>query len=139
VLFYDGVCAMCNGIVRFILPRDRDAHFCFVALQSDAGRRLLQRHGCTPDELDTMYLMTGYQGPDERLLKKSDALLETLRRLGGIWRIISWLRIVPTRSRDFVYSLIVKNRYRVFGKYDSCPMAPPEWRERFIRDDAGTQ
>jgi len=135
VIFYDGVCAMCNGFVRFILPRDPDGQFRFVALQSDTARRLLQRHGRTPDAIDTMYLMTGYQTADERVVGNSSAVLETLRRLGGIWTIVSWLRIVPAPIRDFVYGLIVKNRYRIFGKYDTCPLAPPQWRGRFMEDD----
>jgi len=135
VVFYDGVCAMCNGFVRFILPRDPNGQFCIVALQSEAARRLLQRHGRVPDALDTLYLMIGYQTADERVLDNSSAVLETLRRLGGIWAIVSWLRLVPTPIRDFAYHLIVRNRYRIFGKYDNCPLAPPQWRGRFIQDE----
>lgn len=132
VVFYDGVCAMCNGAVRFILERDPDGRFCFTPLQSAAARRALLRHGRQPDDLDTMYLITGYQQADERLFARSDAIVETLRRLGGLWSILGWLRFLPVSWRDFVYGLLVKNRYRTFGKYDSCPLAPPEWRERFI-------
>lgn len=135
VVLYDGVCAMCNAIVRFVLRRDPDGHFRFVALQSESARQLLQRHGRVANDLDTMYLMTGYGGGDERLLEKSSAAIETLRRLGGLWRAAVLLRIVPAPIRDFAYALIVRNRYRLFGRYDYCPLTPPQWRARFLTDE----
>jgi predicted DCC family thiol-disulfide oxidoreductase YuxK len=135
IVFYDGVCAMCNGFVRFILERDPAGRFRFAPLQGEAARRALQRHGWNAADLDTMHLLTGFEQPGERLFSKSDAVLETLRRIGGVWTLASWLKIFPAALRDFVYGLVVKNRYRTFGKYDSCPLAPPEWRARFIHDE----
>ena len=132
LVFYDGVCAMCNGLVRFVLERDSEARFSFAAVQSDLARHTLQRYGRNPDDLDTMYLITNYRQPGEHLFARSDALLETMRRLGGFWSVFSILRFLPVAWRDFAYGLIVKNRYRTFGKYDSCPMPPTEWRGRFI-------
>jgi predicted DCC family thiol-disulfide oxidoreductase YuxK len=134
LVLYDGVCAMCNGIVRFILDRDPDGQFRFAALQSDVARQALRRHGRNPDDLDTMYLLSDFEQPSERIFARSTAILETCRRLGGIWGGLSWLRIFPAPARDFVYGLLVKNRYRVFGKHDSGPIAPPQWRDRFIGD-----
>ena len=132
LVFYDGVCAMCNGVVRFILERDPAGAFCFTPLQSEAARRTLERHGRRADDLDTMYLITGYEQADERLFARSDAVVESLRRLGGLWTLFGWLRFLPRSWRDAAYALIVKNRYRTFGKYESCPLAPPQWRTRFL-------
>lgn len=125
---------MCNGIVRFILKRDPDGRFRFAPLQSDVARQALKRHGCDPEDLDTMYLLTAFQQADERVFARSSAVLEACRRMGGVWAMVSWLRILPAPVRDFAYGLVVKNRYRLFGKHDSCPLAPPQWRERFIGD-----
>jgi predicted DCC family thiol-disulfide oxidoreductase YuxK len=135
VVFYDGVCTMCNGFVRFLLERDPGGRFRFAPLQGDAARRALQRHGWNADDLDTMHLLADFERPGERLYSRSDAVLETLHRIGGLWALASWLKIFPATLRDFVYGVVVRNRYRTFGKYDSCPLAPPEWRERFIQDD----
>jgi predicted DCC family thiol-disulfide oxidoreductase YuxK len=135
VVFYDGVCAMCNGLVRFILERDPEGRFCFAPLQSEAARQALRRHGRTAEDLDTMYLITDYRQSGERLFARSDAIVETLRRLGGIWGIFGWLRLLPASWRDFAYGLIVKNRYGTFGKFDACPLPPPEWRDRFLAYD----
>lgn len=132
LVFYDGVCAMCNGIVRFILERDPAGTFCFTPLQGEAARRTLERHGRRADDFDTMYLITGYGQADERLFARSDAVVETLRRMDGFWSLLGWLRLLPRSWRDAVYALIVKNRYRTFGKYDSCPVPRPEWRTRFL-------
>ena len=135
IVFYDGVCAMCNGFVRFLLARDPAGRLRFAPLQSKAARQALQRHGRNADDLDTMHLLTDFEEPAEHLFSRSDAVLETLRRIGGVWALVSWLKIFPATVRDLVYGLVVKNRYRTFGKYDSCPLTPPEWRARFIHDD----
>jgi predicted DCC family thiol-disulfide oxidoreductase YuxK len=134
VVFYDGVCAMCNGAVRFILERDPKAQFYFTPLQSELAKEALRRHGQTADELDTMYLIANYRQPDEQLFSRSAAVLEAMRRLGGFWQVVSWLSFLPAPLRDFLYSLIVKNRYRLFGRYDTCPLPPPHWRARFLED-----
>lgn len=123
---------MCNGFVRFVLSRDPLGRFRFAPLQSEAARRALLRHGRNADDLDTMYLIADYEQPSERVFAKSAAVVETCRRLGGAWTLLGLLRFVPSPLRDFAYGLVVRFRYRMFGKYDSCPLAPPKWRERFL-------
>lgn len=138
VVLYDGVCALCNGFVRFVLARDRAGRIGFAPLQSEVARRALQRHGRRAGDLDTMYLIADYEQPGERVFERSAAVLETCRRLGGVWAWVSVLRLVPGPVRDLVYSLVVRCRYRLFGKYESCPLPPPAWRQRFIDEPGGS-
>jgi predicted DCC family thiol-disulfide oxidoreductase YuxK len=124
---------MCNGVVRFILERDPAGRFHFAPLQSDLARQVLRRHGRNASDLDTMYLVANYERTPERVFERSAAVVEVWRRLGGPWKLLGWLRFVPAPLRDFVYGLIVKSRYRIWGKYESCPLPAPEWRGRFVQ------
>lgn len=133
VLLYDGVCALCNRLVKFVLKRDAQGQFHFASLQSRYAAEVLRRHGLDPQDLDTFYIVLEPGGEGERVLPRSEAGLEVLRRLGGGWRVGSALaRIFPRCVRDFVYNRIARNRYQVFGKYEVCPLPPPEVRGRFI-------
>lgn len=127
LVFYDGVCGFCQRVVQFIIPRDRSAVFRFVAIQSETGSRLLRRHGLDPAELNTFVLLE--QG---RMYTRSTAGLRVLRRLDGAWPLLYALIVVPRPVRDLVYKWIAANRYRFFGKSDSCMLPPPEVRERFL-------
>ncbi|MEC0209228.1 thiol-disulfide oxidoreductase DCC family protein [Paenibacillus ehimensis] len=127
LVFYDGVCGFCQRVVQFIIPRDRSAVFRFVAIQSETGSRLLRRHGLDPAELNTFVLLE--QG---RMYTRSTAGLRVLRRLDGAWPLLYAMIVVPRPVRDLVYKWIAANRYRFFGKSDSCMLPPPEVRERFL-------
>lgn len=132
IVFYDGVCGFCNATVRFIAARDRRAQFHFASLQGELAQTVLRRRGRDVDVLDTMYLLVDGGRPDERLLFNADAILTVLDMLGGIWRASRIARLLPCRWRDALYRLVVRNRYRLFGKYDECPLPPPALRERFL-------
>jgi len=133
ILLYDGVCGLCNRLVRFVLRRDRRGVFRFASLQSGMAAGILARHGADPTVLDTFYVVIGSEPTDELLLGRSDAAVFVLRELGGIWRFLSgMLRVVPRPVREWGYRLVARNRYRVFGKYESCPLPPKETRERFL-------
>jgi predicted DCC family thiol-disulfide oxidoreductase YuxK len=132
IILYDGVCGLCHRLNRFVLARDPAGRFRFAALQSGLARDILVRHGRDPHDLDTLYLVLGHGRPDERLLRKSDAALWILRELGGAWRAASALRVVPRRARDLGYDLVARTRYRLFGRYDTCPLPDPRHRARFL-------
>jgi predicted DCC family thiol-disulfide oxidoreductase YuxK len=133
ILLYDGVCGLCNRFVLFVLKRDAADSFRFASLQSDFAAAILQRHGRDPRDLDTLYLVTNYQQPDENLTARSDAVLAVLRQLGGFWRAAAFaLRLVPRWLRDWKYSLVARTRYRLFGKYDACPLPQEKDRHRFL-------
>ena len=133
LVFYDGVCGLCDGFVRFLLKRDRDARFRFAPLQGDLARAALPSHGIDPAELSSVVVVTGWQSADERVFTRSRAVLEAAALLGGAWSSAAALgHIVPQPLADFFYGLVARFRYRVFGKFETCPIPPPEWRDRFL-------
>ena len=133
IVLYDGVCALCNGLVRFVLARDREGVFRFASLQGEVARATLARHGRNPDSLDTLIVVLDAGLPTERLLDRSTAALFVLTGLPGIWKPLGRaLSLVPAPARDVVYRLIARTRYRTFGKYDACPLPPPGVRDRFL-------
>ena len=130
VLLYDGVCGLCNRLVQFVLKRDRYAHFRFASLQSPYAGRILQRHNLAPNDLDTVYLVQESGG---RLEARSTAVISVLRELGGFWAAIAFvLRILPKSLRDWGYQMVARRRYRVFGKYETCPLPEAKYRDRFL-------
>ena len=130
VLLYDGVCGLCNRLVQFVLKRDIHAHFHFASLQNDYATRILQRHSLDPPDLNTLYVV---EEPGERLTTRSDAVIFILRELGGFWRAVSVaLRIFPKSLRDWGYGAVARHRYRIFGKYQNCPLPEPKYRDRFL-------
>jgi len=132
VVLYDGVCALCNASVRFLLARDPVRRFRFAPLQSDFAHQLLARHGRDPAGLDTLYLVEGYGRDDERVLEKSRAVLQLARLLGPPWSAARIFAILPTALLDFKYDLLASVRYRLFGRYDTCPLPKPEHRDLFL-------
>jgi predicted DCC family thiol-disulfide oxidoreductase YuxK len=128
VVFYDGVCGLCNRFVSFLIARDRGARLRFATLQGEVARRLLVPLGGRPDDLDTVYVLRS----DGTLLKRSRAILQALAALGGPWRLVKVLRLVPAPVADVAYGLMARVRYRLFGRLDACPLPPPEVRHRFV-------
>jgi predicted DCC family thiol-disulfide oxidoreductase YuxK len=136
IVFYDGVCGLCNRLVRFLLRRDRHARLRFAPLQGPLARTELGRHGYDPSDLDTVYVIADRHTPSERVLAKSPAIFHALDSLGGGWRVLARAgSFVPVALADAVYDAVAARRYRTFGKLESCPIPPPEWRARFIDDD----
>jgi len=133
IILYDGVCGLCNRLVQFLLKHDHSSRLYFASLQSDFAATVLQRHGIDPKDLDTLHLVENFEQPDERVLQRSDAVLRAGRELGGVWSGLSALgKVVPRPLRDVVYRLVARNRYRVFGKYDTCMLPNPQQRNRFL-------
>jgi predicted DCC family thiol-disulfide oxidoreductase YuxK len=129
LVLFDGVCNLCHGVVRFAIARDRAARLRFAPLQSPAGRALLARAGLDPEALDGVVLIDA-----EGVHRRSTAALRLARSLGGPWRLAGWLLFVPRPLRDAVYDLLIRRRYRWFGRRDHCPTPPPTWRDRFLDD-----
>lgn len=133
LLLYDGLCGLCNGLVRFLVARDREGRIRFAALQSDTARNLLVENGRDPDDLATVYVVANWQRSDQRLLMRSRAVLHALEQLGGLWGGVARIAaIVPRRIADAVYAGVARIRYRVFGRYDTCALPPAEFRQRFV-------
>jgi len=127
VLLFDGVCNLCQGVVRFLLDRDRDARLRFAPLQSEFGRALLAHFALDADALDNVVLIDR-AGAHAR----SEAALRCARLIGPPWSWSLVLRAIPRPLRDALYDFVARHRYRWFGRKDACPLPRPEWRDRFL-------
>ncbi len=127
LLFFDGVCNLCNGLVQFIIRHDRRKRLHFATLQSEVGIRFLSAHGLATADIGTsVYWRNG------EALTRSTAALNVARDVGGVWALAFGLMIVPRFIRDAVYYLVARKRYRWFGKRDTCMLPSPELRARFL-------
>ncbi len=132
VLLYDGVCALCNGAVRFMLRSDRRGTFRFAPLEGEFARGVLARHPALRG-VDSLVLVEPESATGREIVTvRSDAVLRVLAILGGPWRLALAARWLPRPLRDLGYDLIARHRYRVFGRYDTCPLPPPAVRDRFL-------
>ncbi len=127
IVVFDGVCVLCSGGVRFLLPRDRVGRFRFAAMQSETGRRLLAEHGLDPADPVSFLLIEGGHAHTD-----SSATLRALVLLGGWWRLAGALYAVPRPLRDAVYRFVARRRYRWFGRRESCFVPTPETANRFF-------
>ena len=127
IVLFDGVCNLCNGSVQFILQRDPAGKFRFASLQSDLAQRLLTERGLDPKALDSVVVIDG-----GRLYRESDAALRIARDMRGAWKTLTVFRVIPRPLRDWAYRLIARNRYRWFGKSETCWLPTPELRGRFL-------
>ena len=129
IVLFDGVCNLCAGAVRFIIPRDRRGRFRFAALQSEAGRRILAGIGVEapePGETPRSLVLVA----NGRAYLRSAAALRIAARLDRGWRLASVFLVVPGPLRDLVYRFVARNRYRWFGRETACdlPRAEEAWR-----------
>jgi predicted DCC family thiol-disulfide oxidoreductase YuxK len=125
LILFDGVCVFCSRWVRFVIDRDPERRFSFMAIQSEPGRALAARYGIDPDEPQTNAVVWG-----GLIHFKSDAALTVLGQLAAT-RPLGLLKAVPRVLRDPVYDLVAGNRYRIFGRTDVCMVPAPEDRSRF--------
>ena len=115
ILLYDGVCNLCSRLVNFIIKRDKKAKFLFVSLQSTSGQSLLKKFGFPTDDFDSVVYIRS-----DKYFLKSSAILHILKEMGGIWKLFFIFIIVPNFIRDFIYKIIAKTRYKIFGRHYSC-------------------
>lgn len=126
VIFFDGVCGLCNRWVDFVLTRDRNKRFRFAPLQGETARDWLQ---LAPDQPLNSVVLVDASGQH----RKSDAIWRMLRDVGGIWTLPAWLlRLIPRPVRNWGYDVVARNRYRWFGRKESCRLPKPDERERFL-------
>jgi predicted DCC family thiol-disulfide oxidoreductase YuxK len=127
IFLFDGVCNFCNDGVNFLIRHDREGKFRFASLQSEAGKALLAQYGLSDLPLSTSVLIDG-----DKVFMNSDGVLETSRRLGGVYALAAALLFVPRPLRDWAYHVFARNRYRLFGKTEMCMVPTPEVRQRFL-------
>ncbi len=127
VVLIDGVCNLCQGLVRFIIPRDPTGRIKFASLQSDKGRELLLAAGLEADRLDTVVLLE-----NGRVYTESSAVLRIASRLRFPWPAAYAFVIVPRPLRNMLYRVVARNRYRWFGRDEACLLPSPDIKSRFL-------
>ncbi|MBY0477516.1 MAG: thiol-disulfide oxidoreductase DCC family protein [Chitinophagaceae bacterium] len=127
IVLFDGVCNLCNSSVQFIIKRDRKHLFRFGSLQGAYGQQVLKQFGLHPSDFNSFILLE-----DGKLYSKSSGALRMLKHLGGGWKLFYVFILVPAFIRDAVYNFIATNRYKWFGKTESCMLPTAEQRARFL-------
>ncbi|SHG22175.1 thiol-disulfide oxidoreductase DCC family protein [Pedobacter caeni] len=127
LIFFDGVCNLCNHSVQFAIKRDHKDYFRFGALQSEIAKEKLAGFNFKAEDLKTIILLE-----NGKIYLRSTAALRIARRLSGGWPILYGFIIIPAFIRDFIYQLISKNRYRIWGKRESCMVPSPELKKKFL-------
>jgi predicted DCC family thiol-disulfide oxidoreductase YuxK len=127
LIVFDGVCVLCTGFARFVLKRDRDFAFRLTTVQSPLGQALFRHYGLDTETFETNLVLV-----DGRPHAKLDTVVAVGQRLGGVWRLLAILHLLPRPMADWIYDRVALNRYRLFGRTDACMVPPPEWRARFI-------
>lgn len=127
VILFDGVCNLCNASIDFIIKRDRKDQFLVGALQEAAGKTLLSRFEVNPEYLDSLVLIEG-----EKIFFRSTAALRIAKKLSGLWPLFYVFMILPPPIRDGIYDWIGRNRYRWFGKKNTCRLPTPEEKAKFL-------
>lgn len=129
LVLFDGVCNLCSASVKFIIRRDKRDKFYFASLQSAFGKAQLEKFALHTDEFfSVVFIKNG------KVFLRSSAALEIARDLSGLWPLFYGLKIIPAFIRDFFYNLISRNRYKFFGKQDTCMLPSPEMKAKFIED-----
>jgi|SRR5690606_17790836 len=128
IVLFDGVCNLCNSSVNFIIERDKNDVFRFASLQSEIGKKLVSDRGLDPNELDSVILIE----PGIAYYRKSSAALQIGRHLSGGYSLLKYFSLLPESFRDGIYNLVAKNRYKWFGKEDSCSIPTPELKAKFL-------
>jgi predicted DCC family thiol-disulfide oxidoreductase YuxK len=127
IILFDAECILCSGNAQFVLRNDRAGRFRLASVQGPVGAALCRRHGIDP--LDPVSMLVVER---DGVRRDSDAVLSIYSGLGFPWRLLAALRLVPAALRDPVYRWVARNRYRLFGKRETCWLAPPEYRSRIL-------
>ena len=127
IIVFDAMCVLCSANAQFVLKRDRRDHFLLASMQGEVGSAIYRKFGIDPIAPDTIVVVTG-----DHALRDSDAVLSIYEGLGWPWRALSALRIIPRGLRDPTYRLIARNRYRIFGKRETCWLPTPEQAARVL-------
>lgn len=128
ILLFDGVCNLCNASVQKVIQMDPEGKINFASLQSELGQELLEKFKLPQEDFDTVVLVD-----QDQFFTKSDVPLQIFRTIGGNWTFLYLVfKIVPKFIRDWMYTLIAKNRYHIWGKQESCMLPSPKLKERFL-------
>lgn len=127
IVLFDGVCNLCNSSVTFIIKRDKKDRFRFAALQEEIGSNLIAEFDLDRSKVDSILLIDG-----GNIYIKSSAALRIAKQLSGGWPLLYGFMVLPRFFRNWIYDIIARNRYKWFGKKDSCMIPTPELRSKFL-------
>lgn len=127
IIVFDAECLLCSANAQFVLDHDRQGRFLLASMQGEAGSALYRRFGIDPANPDTLIVVEG-----DRARRDSDAILAIWAGLGWPWRAATAFRLLPRALRDPVYRWIARNRYRLFGRRDTCWLPDPAFRDRLL-------
>ncbi len=127
IILFDGICNLCNSSVQFVLKHDKQGVFRFASLQSEAGQLLLQKYNLPHSNFNSFVLIE-----DDKVFLKSTAALKVAKRMSGATKYLYAFIIVPAFIRDAIYNVIANNRYKWFGKKESCMIPTPALQSRFL-------
>jgi predicted DCC family thiol-disulfide oxidoreductase YuxK len=130
ILLFDGVCNLCNNTVLFVIKRDRKKQIRFGAIQSQEGKKLLQKFG-----IDQQYLGSLIFIDEGKVYLKSSGALRLSKYLSGLWPLLYALMVIPAFIRNPIYDFIAANRYKWFGKKEVCMIPTPELKSLFLNDE----
>ncbi len=130
IILFDGVCNLCDQAVNFIIQRDPNDRFKVASLQDDISKKLLKGYQIDESYLDSIVLIRGNE-----VFYKSRAALEIARKLKGPWPLSYAFIIIPNFIRDPLYDWIANNRYRWFGKRETCRMPTDEDKQKFLKEE----
>ena len=125
IVLFDGVCNLCNGVVRWLILHDPEARLRFASLQSEAGAELVARHGLRG--VESVVVIEG-----ERAFVRSEAVLRLAHHLGRPWSLVGAAGVLPRPLRDLSYRALARSRYRIFGRREECLVPTAELRARFL-------
>lgn len=127
IVFYDGVCGLCNRSVRWLIAHDKDRVLRYASIQSDFAHRTLAPYHLDIDSGTIIFL------EEDHVFTRSEAIIRIFRQLGGVYRFMGGLiQVLPRKLRDWLYDVVAKYRYKWFGKHKSCPLPDANTRELFL-------
>ena len=127
LILFDGLCNFCNFWVNFIIDHDDKRYFKFASLQSDIAQRILIEKKIDELKIDSIILVV-----NDQVFFKSSAALQIAKKLNGFWKILYIFSVIPSPLRDLIYDFVAKNRYKWFGKRETCRVPSKDEQERFL-------
>ncbi|HTF02691.1 MAG TPA: DCC1-like thiol-disulfide oxidoreductase family protein [Bacteroidia bacterium] len=127
LVLFDGVCQFCNSSVNFMIRKDNTDYFRFLPLQSELGQKIIKQFNLDPENLQTVILLE-----NKRIYTRSTAALRIAKKLKGGWKLFYGFVIIPAFIRDAVYNVVARNRYKWWGKRDSCMVPTPDVKKKFL-------
>lgn len=128
IILFDGICNLCESSIQFIIKRDKKDTFRYVAIQSEIGQKIIKHIGIDTSKTDSIILYL----PGRAYYYKAEAALLIAKDLSGFYSILGYLSFIPNNLKNLIYDYIAKNRYKWYGKKESCMIPTPELKAKFL-------